>query len=229
VTHLEDGIHYSTSDRRAGLLLVYSMIKGFKFTSPFDNRISMSDLLRKGISKFREVGLMLTIVAAVKWFKNTYEPLLYEKNVRQTAQQVGSDLAVNGEVSVNQNTVVGDNVNFNGLKIRGDGSVTIGDNSHSGPECMILTRNHNYDDGDAVPYDDTYVRAPVTIGDNVWFGARVTIIPGVTIGEGAIIQAASTVTDDIPQGAIAGGHPAQVFSQRDMEHYETLKSKEKFH
>lgn len=67
------------------------------------------------------------------------------------------------------------------------------------------------------------------IQDNVWVGARVTIIPGVTIEEGAIVQAGSTVTQDIPEGAIAGGHPAEVFDYRDMDHYNRLKEAGKFH
>ena len=81
---------------------------------------------------------------------------------------------------------------------------------------------------DAISYDDSYVREDVAIGDNVWFGVNVIVVPGVEIGEGAIIQAGSVVTDDVPKGAIAGGHPAEVFSYRDMEHYERLKREGKF-
>ena len=110
----------------------------------------MIGLLRDAIRKFREDGLGVTIVAAVQWFESTYQPLFYEKAVRETAQQIGSGLSINGEVIVNKNTILGDNVNFNGLKIRGDGRVTIGDNFHSGPQCMIMTRNHNYDAGGTV-------------------------------------------------------------------------------
>ena len=67
------------------------------------------------------------------------------------------------------------------------------------------------------------------IEDNVWLGNRVTILPGVTIGEGAIIQAGSTVVRDIEKYAIAGGHPAKVFKYRDIDHYEKLKNEGKFH
>jgi acetyltransferase-like isoleucine patch superfamily enzyme len=144
-------------------------------------------------------------------------------------KKVGSDLSVNQPSWVTPNTILGDNVNFNGMYMRGSGEVEIGDNFHSGPECMILTRNHNYDNGSRIPYDDTYISKKVIIKDNVWFGARVTVIPGVTIGEGAIIQAGSTVTGDIPKGAIAGGHPAKPFGKRDMDHYEKLKSENNFH
>ena len=59
-------------------------------------------------------------------------------------------------------------------------------------------------------------------------GARVIVLGGVTIGEGAIIQAGSVVVKDIPKYGIAGGHPAKEFKTRDIEHYEKLKSMQKF-
>ncbi|MGO2048604.1 MAG: DapH/DapD/GlmU-related protein, partial [Brachybacterium tyrofermentans] len=52
--------------------------------------------------------------------------------------------------------------------------------------------------------------APVTIGNNVWIGANVTILPGVTIGDDAVIAAASVVTKDVPAKALVVGSPARV-------------------
>jgi acetyltransferase-like isoleucine patch superfamily enzyme len=57
----------------------------------------------------------------------------------------------------------------------------------------------------------------------------VIVLGGVSIGEGAIIQAGSVVVKDIPKYAIAGGHPCKVFKYRDIEHYEKLKKERKFH
>ena len=132
------------------------------------------------------------------------------------------------KISLNRNTELGFNPNFNGLTINGNGRVIIGDNFHSGIECRIITANHNYK-GDALPYDDTIITKDVFIGDNVWIGDRVIILGGVSIGEGAIIQAGSVVVKDIPPLAIAGGHPAIPFAWRDRTHYDNLKSKKKFH
>lgn len=109
------------------------------------------------------------------------------------------------------------------------GRVTIGNNFHSGPECLMITQIHNYDGGRAIPYDNTYLYKDVDIEDNVWLGSRVIVLGGVRIGEGAIIQAGSVVVSDIPKYAIAGGHPAKVFNYRDIDHYEQLKSQNKFH
>ena len=119
-------------------------------------------------------------------------------------------------------------MNFNGMMISGGGRVQIGDNFHSGSECMIITQNHNYE-STKIPCDSSVICKEVVIEDNVWFGTRVMILPGVSVGEGAIIQAGSVVVRDILRCSIAGGCLAKVFSNRDIEHYERLKSHKRFH
>lgn len=153
----------------------------------------------------------------------------YTRRVKNIVGSYGVGLKVNGKCIVTGNTYLGDNVNFNGIHIQGKGKVSIGDNFHSGIECMIITDIHNYDNGDAIPYDSSVISRDIVIEDNVWIGNRVTILSGVTIGEGSIIQAGSTVVNDVPKYGIAGGHPAKVFKFRDKEHYEKLKSEGKFH
>lgn len=138
-------------------------------------------------------------------------------------------LKVNGPTRFSKNTVLGRNTNFNGMRITGNGVVRIGDNFHSGPECLIITSFHDYDNGDAIPYGSTSIDKEVDIEDNVWLGTRVTILGGVTLGEGCIVQAGAVVVSDVPPGAIVGGSPARVFKTRDKDHYETLKAAGKFH
>lgn len=123
---------------------------------------------------------------------------------------------------------MGDNCNFNGMQVLGEGSVKFGNNFHSGSECMILTQNHNFDGGRAIPYDDTYVQKHIVIEDNVWFGNRVTVVGNIVIGEGAVIAAGSVVCKDVPKCAIVGGNPAKVIKYRDIEHYEKLKAEGQF-
>jgi len=153
----------------------------------------------------------------------------YTSKVRKTAAVVGTGLKVIYYSQVTRNTFLGNNVSMNGLRIVGRGKVTIGDNFHSGRDCLLITQNHNYDHGDAIPYDNTYIAKDVRIGNNVWIGDRVIILGGVTIEDGAIIQAGSCVVKNIPRCAIAGGHPAKVFKYRDIEHYERLEREGKFH
>lgn len=156
-------------------------------------------------------------------FKNFYRLI-----VKIRAAQVLNNLHVNRFSMVSRRTYLGNNVNFNGMRISGCGKVVIGNNFHSGRECLIISQNHNYDFGKTIPYDDTYIAKDISIGDNVWLGDRVIILGGCNIGEGAIIQAGSVVVNNIPSFAIAGGHPAKVFKYRDKEHYESLKAAGKF-
>ena len=186
-------------------------------------------LFTKGLQSLRTQGLLYTFISFMKFIKYNIHKKYCEKTARQTVETVGSDLHIKPPTNLTNKTQLGDNVNFNGMRISGGGKVIIGDNFHSGTECLIMTQNHNYDNGSAIPYDDTYITRDVSIGDNVWLGSRVTILPGVTIEEGAVIQAGSTVTKDIPKGAIAGGHPVEVFKSRNMEHYEDHKSENNFH
>lgn len=115
------------------------------------------------------------------------------------------------------------------MVIRGEGQVHIGNFFHSGKEILIVNSYHKYDGGDAIPYDTKEsIHKNVTIEDYAWIGDRVTILGGVTIGEGAIIQAGAVVVSDIEKYGIAGGNPAKVFKTRDIEHFNQLKAAGKF-
>lgn len=164
------------------------------------------------------------LTSKIKRWRKVY----YKKQVLRTAEHVKGTVTVNGLTYVNRKTRLGHNVHFNGMRILGNGKVTIGDNFHSGMDCVILTEAHNYQ-GKKLPYDETNILKEVIIEDNVWLGHGVLIIGSVSIGEGAILQAGAVVVKDIPKLAIAGGNPATVFKYRDPEHYHTLKAQGQFH
>ena len=93
-----------------------------------------------------------------------------------------------------------------GCRFQDQGGVTIGDDCLIGHNAVFATLNHDLD-----PSRRTDLHpAPIVLGDNVWIGANVTILPGVTIGDDAVIGAASLVTKDVPAGAVAVGAPARV-------------------
>lgn len=137
-------------------------------------------------------------------------------------------LKIHGLSRLGKNLHTGKNCNFNGAYIYGGGRVTIGENFHSGKGMSVLTQNHNYK-GVAIPYDQSVVIKDVTIEDNVWVGMNVTILPGVRVGEGAIIQAAAVVSSDVPALSIVGGNPARIIKMRDADHYFKLKADGRFH
>lgn len=91
------------------------------------------------------------------------------------------------------------------------GTCYIGNDVMMGPQCIIYTRNHKFDDVTTTMRGQGFQEEkPVYIGDDVWIGGRVTILPGVHIGSHTIIGAGSVVTKDVPDWAIVAGNPAVV-------------------
>ncbi|GAA3346158.1 sugar O-acetyltransferase [Amorphoplanes nipponensis] len=87
-------------------------------------------------------------------------------------------------------------------------TVTIGDDVQIGPNVQLLTPTHPVAAG---PRRDKWEAAlPITIGDNVWLGGGVIVLPGVTIGENTVVGAGAVVTRDLPANVVAVGNPARV-------------------
>lgn len=104
-----------------------------------------------------------------------------------------------------------------GHNSRIDHSVEIGDDVLMGPDVVIMTGGHAYLDSDTpINQQGAVSRKPVKIGRDVWIGTRVVILPGVEIGQGAVIGASSVVTKSIPAFAVAAGSPARVVKWRKM-------------
>lgn len=152
----------------------------------------------------------------------------YACRIKNKAAKCGEDIYTGGKSYVTSNTYLGNHVCFNGMAMSGNGKIVIGDYFHSGPGCQIITSFHNYE-GEAIPYDNSFVDKNVNIGKCVWLGNNVIILGGVDIGEGAIVQAGSVVCKDIPAYAIAGGHPAVPFKYRNIEHYNKMEKENRFH
>lgn len=104
------------------------------------------------------------------------------------------------------NIKLGKNVFINsGCCFQDHAGIEIGDGTLIGHQVVIATINHAQD---PVSRADMFPK-PVKIGKNVWIGAHATILPGVTIGDNAIIAAGAVVTKDVEKNAVAGGVPAK--------------------
>lgn len=109
---------------------------------------------------------------------------------------------------------LGDNSGI-GINALIDGKCVIGRDVMMGPDCIIYTKNHSFSDTN-IPMNlqGNQEEKPVYIGDDVWIGARVIILPGVNIGSHSIVGAGSVVTKDVPEGAVVAGNPATVKKYR---------------
>lgn len=107
------------------------------------------------------------------------------------------------------NISVGDRFYANhNLVILDEAEVTFGDNVFVAPNCAFYTAGHPLD---AVERNRgiEYAR-PITVGNNVWIGGNVCVLPGVTIGDNCVIGAGSVVVKDIPANSVAAGNPCKV-------------------
>jgi acetyltransferase-like isoleucine patch superfamily enzyme len=93
--------------------------------------------------------------------------------------------------------------------IQGRGGIIIGDNLRMGPGVGLISANHNPDD-----YDQWIIKEPIKIGNNVWIGMNVVVMPGVKIGDNVIIGANSVVNKDIPSDCVAAGVPCEVIKSK---------------
>ena len=94
-------------------------------------------------------------------------------------------------------------------------SMTIGDNVMMGPECVFVPHNHRFDRLDIPMNQQGFTEdKPIRIGNDVWIGTRVIVLPGVRIGDHSVIGAGAVVTKDVPEWAVVGGCPARILKMR---------------
>ena len=95
------------------------------------------------------------------------------------------------------------------------GEITIGKNVFIGPFCGFYTATHPLDF--ARRNKGLEKALPIHVGDNCWFGANVSVMPGVTIGSGCVIAAGSVITKDVPDNSLVAGVPAVVKSKIEQQ------------
>lgn len=144
-----------------------------------------------------------------------------DPNDQEKIKQLESELLTNGlpkssfltppfQVDCANRLFLGNNVFANhGLTVMSLGTITIDDGVMMGPEVALLTVNHEPKNIRVVKTGEIHLKK------NAWLGARVTVLPGVTIGENAIVGSGAIVTKDVPDNTIAVGNPARVIRHLD--------------
>jgi acetyltransferase-like isoleucine patch superfamily enzyme len=116
----------------------------------------------------------------------------------------GLELRNPPRISIGAGSVIGFDVILDGRRY-----ITIGEHVNVSSEVAIWTLQHDYRDADFAE-----IGAPVVIGDRAWLSFRATVLPGVTIGEGAVVAAGAVVARDVPPYAVVAGVPARVVAER---------------
>lgn len=118
------------------------------------------------------------------------------------------------EVSYGCHITIGHNSYINSGALFLDNSyITIGDNVMVGPRVQIYTAAHSLNAEERIAGNE--IARPITIKDKVWIGGGAIILPGITIGEGAVVGAGSVVTKDVKPYTIVAGNPARLIRQQE--------------
>lgn len=119
------------------------------------------------------------------------------------------------------NIFVGENFYTNhNVTILDGAQVSFGDNVFIAPDCVFSTAGHPLDTEQR--NQGLEIALPITVGNNVWIGTHVSVLPGVTIGSDVVIGAGSVVNRDIPDGVVAAGNPCRVIrkiTEEDKKKY----------
>ena len=129
----------------------------------------------------------------------------------------GKNINIQRRANIARRITIGDYSGIGAYSVI-QGNVTIGEHVMMGPEVYIYTQNHRHDSIDKTMDSQGFEEEkPVIIGNDVWIGSRVTILPGVRIGNGAILGADSVITKDVPDYTIVAGNPAKIVKHRTRE------------
>ncbi|HBN84487.1 MAG TPA: sugar O-acetyltransferase [Clostridiales bacterium] len=188
-----------------------------------EKRIMQGILFAPGAPELRAIKLRAHNLSSL--YSRTLEDETEEREaiLAKLVGKRGKNCFIQGPVFFHYgiHTQIGDRFfgNYN-LTIQDDANVTIGDHCSFGPNVTIVTPIHpliaserrTMINQNGEPKHMCYAK-PVTIGNDVWLSANVTVCGGVTIGDGCVIGAGSVVTRDIPPNSIAAGVPCKVIRQ----------------
>ena len=126
-----------------------------------------------------------------------------------------------GEQKMNPELTIGESCNFGAFNhITCINRIKIGNRLLTGKWVTITDNSHGYTDVETLQIAPIkrpiFSKGPVIIGNDVWIGDKATILPGVTIGDGAIIAANAVVTKDVPAYCVAAGNPARIIKQNTI-------------
>lgn len=151
-----------------------------------------------------DLDWLVTLSSGNDFFQSKKHAISIDKDTR-IGKNTRISSGFNGVIKIGRNVLIDD-----GCFIMAQGKIIIGNNTWIAAYCFITDFNHKYADDKKLIFEQGYEIKPVTIGENVWIGTHVIILPGVKIGDRVVIGAGSVVTKNIPDNCVAVGNPAKV-------------------
>lgn len=202
--------------KERSLSIILSLIRSYIYTFRYNNFSLLPSIYVKWNVKIKGIS-----PERVKFGRDIFIGLFSNQ------LGVSSDAPVKLFLGKNGRLKLGDKVRISkGGYLVVNGYLEIGSNSYLNPEVFILANKSvkigsncaiswgvQIIDDDLHKLEHTYTSKGINIGNNVWIGARTTILKGVTIGDGAVIGAGSVVTRSVPPRVIAAGNPARVIRE----------------
>ncbi len=187
---------------------------GINFVDKDDRKISFAKATTKITNRFFSyfLDLELYFLWQVGYFpshtiRNFFYRLSGIKLGHKATIHMGARFYLPQNISIGDGTIIGDHVFLDGRA-----PIKIGKHTDFASQVMVYNSEHNLADPAF-----TATEEPVTIGDYCFIGPRVIIMPGVNIGNGAIVAGGAVVTKDVPEGAIVGGVPAKIIGERPLK------------
>lgn len=144
----------------------------------------------------------------IRWIRSTIAGGCFDVCGKNINIEKNADFGTGEGIRIGDNSGIGVNCDVRGPLI-------IGNNVMMGPDVRIMTSNHNTSRTDIpMVQQEQMAKQLVVVGDDVWIGTRVIILPGVKIGSGSIIGAGAVVTKDVPEYAVVVGVPAKIIKYR---------------
>jgi acetyltransferase-like isoleucine patch superfamily enzyme len=174
-------------------------------------------------------GLALSIAGFAYYLWERLEAAVLAERMRRTQERFvtcGKSISIHSDVVIHgpEHVSAGNDISIGeGSRIMAYGGLTIGDNVIISRDVTIYCSDHPFGGDNPLPFGEGRNPSPVIIGDNCWIGAHVRILPGSSIGEGAIIGMGAVVSGKVPPCAIIGQPKFRLLGERIREEYNTAK------
>jgi galactoside O-acetyltransferase len=164
-------------------------------------------IVRKFIGLFGGVPIRVSVGRCLQI--NRGSSIVFGKNVKLGNQNIVT--ARGGRI------ILGNSFNSNDRVILNadiGGTLSFGDNCLVGPGCIFRTTNHKFDDPDELIRNQGHEILDIKIGNDVWFGSNVVVLPGVSLGNGCVVGAGAVITKSFNDFVILAGVPARIVGSR---------------